>query len=809
MIDLELRLAALSKLMDNKSEAVERRLSEEFRRVEYLMKHSTDYDELRGALKTATVLAPKFHGAVLPLVVSFVQSLKSRVLSQDGQAIPATLIRYRSAGHLIREAIDVLNSVRYLHIEAVVDFLLELSRTDEEEVRSKAVRALEMIAKLDIDIFYGDRGLGAQPQARIIAHISKLDDTQLIANSNVIFGVLRILLSPSMEGHSWTYSSVTISRGEIMSNAGISDMRAETIALLKRMFPLNLAFGYRKEVLRSLDAATRRERPSIDADTAIMFERDALTVLDFLRGLVVTEALPVLQTIEHQAYWNYYHAASASIQAAALLVRDALEVHTEYQIYKQLIGFEGIFGEWEDLRRSESAWDYTDTKRRAAAKQYVDAINTSTYEEWRDRVLEFSKTRSDDLATFPVYYEFLEAIGREKSSLALELVVEHTEAMSPFLIALLRGLWVSKESKKVELIVERWIVDGVHLTEIAKSLYKVGASHINTLTSLISRSANLENRDPILQVMGVAASLYAEGSEPAKAVFMLALRELARVNDASWANTVWFSRDFRTLVSSMTSDERSEVLASLATLAELRYQAEEVLFAIAEQDIQSVIDYLVARLKRTRERQILEREAKDNAQGISDDAKFEAIPYDLHKLDKALAKVPDALVEALRRDFDEEERGLFTYRGARLIKAAFPIFGEPLESLLLKFVVGGKDEDIAFVLGILRAYDGSTTILETCKAIIKATPERLSHWNEVAVCIESTGVVSGEYGMVSAFENKRAAIASWQSDESPKVQAFARWLTENLEHMIDFEKQRADEDLALRKYKFGEGKDDN
>jgi len=140
MIDLELRLAALSKLTDNKAEAVEHRLSEEFRRVEDLLREGTDYDELVEALKILAVLGPRFHGAVVPLLTHFVRSVRTRALTQGGELIPASRLRYRSPAHLIREAIDAATPVRYLHTEALVDFLLELSHDDEDEVRGKAAR---------------------------------------------------------------------------------------------------------------------------------------------------------------------------------------------------------------------------------------------------------------------------------------------------------------------------------------------------------------------------------------------------------------------------------------------------------------------------------------------------------------------------------------------------------------------------------------------------------------------------------------------------------------------------------------------
>jgi hypothetical protein len=136
MTNDELRLAALTKLMDNKSVAVERRLSEECRRVESLLLDGTDYDELSAALKTLAVLAPRFHGIVVPLLLSFVRTVPSRKLTHGSEQLPASWLRYRSAGHLIREAVDVTNPIRYVHTEAVIDFLLELSCSNDEEVRS-------------------------------------------------------------------------------------------------------------------------------------------------------------------------------------------------------------------------------------------------------------------------------------------------------------------------------------------------------------------------------------------------------------------------------------------------------------------------------------------------------------------------------------------------------------------------------------------------------------------------------------------------------------------------------------------------
>lgn len=806
MIDLELRLTALAKLMDNKSEAVEHRLSEEFRRIEGVLLKGTDFDELTASLRTLAVLGPRFHGAVVPLLSEFARTVRDRGLTENGEPISPSRLRYRTAAQLVREAIDAINPVRYLHVGAFVAFLLELSKDIDVDVRGKAERALEALAEFDLSIFYGTTGLGAQPQADIIAHLESLSNNQLVAHVDVILRVLQKVLSPTLEGHSWTYSSVTISRGAIMSSSGVSEMRAAAVSLAKRLYPLKDLISYRKSVIRTLASAMHREQSVIDAATAAMFERDAIEVLHYLRDLVPTEALPLVQLIEHDGYWSYYHAASDPIRASALEIRDAVAKHAEYQIYKQLIGFEGIFGDWKELRSSEAAWDYTNAKRQEAARQFVEDIDDVTYIKWRDRVLKFSETESDDLATFPVYYEFLELIGQKRPQLALELVTTHETSMYRFLIPLVSGLWTSDSQAAVDSIVQRWISGGVHLTTIAKSLFKNGAKRLEVLIAVVERSAELGHLNTLVTAMGVAASLHGQGCAQGKAIFMTALRELSKHNDASWSGDIWYSRDFRSLVASMEAAERAEVLKSMASLPKLNYQAEDILTSVGEHDIHIVLEHVAARLKEERLRGARERAT---SQSLSEDDKFEAIPHHLHTLNNLLAKEPKAVFFIVRRDFEEAERSFFQYRsGARLIKSVFPGFNEQLQTLLRKLVQDGTEGDIDFSLAITRTYGGGEPILDVCKEIIKVVPEMSPAWNELAAALQSTGVVMGEYGIVHSFERKRDEIATWKNDDNARVRAFADWFTEALDREIVRERQRADEGLAIRKYRYGTEKDE-
>lgn len=803
-MNLELRLAALSKLIDVISTEADNQLDLEFVKVRQVLQQSVVFDELMAALKTLQVLAPRFHAATVPLAADFARAIGSKSLTHGEGSVSASLSRYQTASVLIRETIEAVERIRYVQTEDALDFFLELSNSDDSEILNDTQRAINRMAEFDIGIFY-DLKRGPEPQVRIVNHLSKLPPEKLASYCGVILHTLASVLSSAMQGTSSTYDRVVISRGTITSSYGVAEMRADAIALLKKMYFLSNSVGYRKSTLRSMLAATRREAGPVNDDTQKMFVRDALEVATFFQSLIATEAMPLLQVIEHDAYWQFYfHASSSEVESAGLTIRDTLAAHSEYQIYKLLIGFEGIFGKWEDLKRSESAWDYTDNHRHAAAKQFVSEINAETIDQWRKRILEFSKTESDDLATFPVYYQFLQGIGREHPAFAFELVTEHEDVMRPFLIALVRGLWNSSYLEEIEVVVDTWIKQSKHLISIAKSLFDSEPSLLPVLSNVLRQSISVDDRRAIVESMEVAASLYGQGTTASKNIFMEGMRALASKEDASWAHEMWHSREFRSLINDVESRERVELLAALGSLKEIDYQAEEILTSIAEHDPQAVITYLVGRL--VQERKFRESHSES---GAFDRERYEAIPFQLYKLHKELAKQSEAVIAALRKDFDAEEPAFFQFRGARLVKGIFPEFGEPLETHLRKLVDGGSLKDVDFVLDILRTYEGSSAIQDLCKAIVKVVPERSEHWNELAVAIESTGVVSGEYGFVEAYQRKRAEIGLWKNDDNARIRAFADWLVETLDRMIVTEKQRADEGLALRKYKFGVSDEDS
>lgn len=800
-MDLDLRLAALANLVNDPLPEVEAKLLSEMDRVERVLSTSTEYDDLNAALKVLAILATRFSFRVLPMLRTFVRSAPQRKLIWGGEPIAESHRKYRSAAQLIREAIDVPQTIRYVHVGALMDFLLEIWQSEDKDTSNKAGRALESLATFQLNLFNGDPPVGARPQQEIVDYFSKMDDEQLLAHTSIALTMLQRVLSPAMEGHTWTYNAVNVSRGGIPADGGVVEMRGAAIALLKRMFLLSPEVAHRELVLQTMGAATRRERPSSDARTSAMFESNAIEVLNFLRDQVPMQEMQVVQAIEHDGYWNFYHAASAPIAAAALEVRDAVGKFSEYQIYKDLIGFKGIHGVWEDLKGSQTAWEDRDKQRREASKRYLDSIDAQSYDTWRKRILEFAKSRSDDLAMFPIFYDFLGSLARRIPAMALELLRDHEGRVQPFVIALLNGLWASERAEDALALVREWMGDRTKLASIAKSLNVNENPRFDLLAKILDEADRVD--DPagaaaVIQSMGVAARQFSLGHAEAKAIFLDGMRMTAKRHDARWVNVIWFSKDLHKFVESLNAAERAELLASMAWVRKIGFEAEEVLAAIGKIDPEAVLAYLMDRVRFARKNEgrpdILDDE----------DARFEDIPYNLHTLDKVLSAQPRNLLRAIRAEFTPEEAGMFPYYGgARLLKAAFPDFNETVQAELLSLVKTGDQTDIEFVLGVVRTFSGDAPILDICKEIIKLVPERSTAWGEVAAAIESTGVVSGEYGMLEAYQAKREQIVPWKDDENPRVQVFAVWLMESLDQMIVSERQRADAGVALRKHRYG------
>lgn len=796
-MEFDVRVKALSRLAESDTSEALAALKKEIDKIRASLETETQYDLLSQHLEILEAIGFRFSAVAVETLLDFIRAMESRQITYSVQDLHVhDIAEYLNSHTLISRAIEVLKGLRYLETKKILHPLLDLSQHGSETVRSQAIEALHSLANYDIDAFYSspDRpGMGATPQKIILDELEVLSDDKLTNYFGVILTLLDGLLSPTIHGTSWSSKTVIFSQSPTPALPAIDDIRRRSIQFLKRLYAVADTVPTKISALQSLNGATRRHGiGQIDETRAKMFTRDSTDVLTFYTSLIRTADFGLIQKIEDFGYWIFYHDKSVEVQEAALALEKTIREYSEYEIYKTLIGYEGKFHAWAKLESDEELWQETDDLRKERALGYVSTITSNNYEEWRNRILKYAQTESIDLATFPIFYQFLEAFANAKPELTFRLLSTDHAAIKGFLIPILRGLWAGPQGAETKTLVTAWIKQGHYLQACARQFLSNEHADRDILVLILAKAREINDFDVVVSVISVAASNYST-DKPwlISDLFIPSLRLLTEHSKTNWINDFWFRRESRAIVQDLHEQGIDLVLQNLLALKSIEYQAEEILYLIARKFPRKVLNYLCQRLL------ILSPEDERPASA------FDAIPSRLHKLKEPLAKIPAVAIRLVRDQYDGNY-SMFIFRGARLLQMIFPEFPVEFQAELLKMVQTGDITDCEFVLAVLRSYEGQPFIQKVCKEIISRLPPESQLRLEVAVAMESTGVVTGEFGMAEAYERKKIEVKDWLTDPDTKVREYAKWYIENLDAMSAAERKRAEEQIALRKHRYGE-----
>ena len=122
-------------------------------------------------------------------------------------------------------------------------------------------------------------------------------------------------------------------------------------------------------------------------------------------------------------------------------------------------------------------------------------------------------------------------------------------------------------------------------------------------------------------------------------------------------------------------------------------------------------------------------------------------------------------------------------------------------------VRAGGDTEADFALAILQNYRGETSTYVVLKEIVSRFPDDARKMTAVRASIDSTGVVSGEFGLADAWRAKKESLTEWLADERPRVRAFAEKHIAELSLMIASEQRRAEAEREMRNRSYDEDGD--
>ena len=798
-MDKNLKQAGLRSLAKVAGESSEIALRKEVNKITAALQSETQYDNIETQLELLDTIAYRVYEKTVATIRELLERLKSVELTYeeiDGYPVER-LHKFQNSYTLIAKALEVLEHIRYHQPSEILDIFFEYSCHAEENVAKKATHGIEKLSGYDLDIFYGDgkdwEGLGWAPQEKVLEKIASFDEIQ---KKKYLFSIViacEQILSPTITGTSSNYKSFTWKTGAVPADS-VNDIRKESLKELQNLYLLADTIGQKKAVLNGIEAATRTPHIGEYSDELqTMVIKNTIDVVEFMKTIAVSGDMQLMQKIEHDAYWLLYHmgALDEALRKEILEIRDMLYANNEYQKFRALIGFESIFHDWEKKDKENDNFNNEKKFRESEALKLAQSINIDSYNEWRERILYYASIESNDMATFPYFGKFLENFGKVSPVLALQLLSEASEQLGNFIIAILHGISESERKEDVYVLIERWCGEGKYLYNLARFFEFSSEMNERLFKKILDKSIANNDLHTLNQIISSVSAQYNEDNKHLIQTLVIPALEILTIHkNSGWIFGFWFRKQRGDILSDMKTSEHQVILDNLFWLEKIDYHAEEILCVIAKQSPELVIQFFCNRLSK-------EKDEEDNG-------RYDAIPFNFHKLSEPLSQYPAKAIEAVLNTYDGRY-SLFIHRGAHLLKNIFTNFSSEFQQNLLKIIQSKKEKDLLFVMSILRNYDGNPIIHNICKELVTILPDGNRLTSELTFILQNTGVVSGEYGLVKAYKQKIDEIQPWLQDVSPKVREFAQNYIASLGERIDFEQKRADEGITLRKHQYGEG----
>ncbi|WP_133140236.1 hypothetical protein [Legionella genomosp. 1] len=766
-------------------------IQNELKKADKELRSSIEFDVISEQIAFLKIIAQRLPKEVISIYLELLPRLNSIELSyKDILNVPLdTLKSIYTKEKLITQVFNALETVRYYDIEKILNILFEYVIHEDEEVRKQAIKGLEAIAQYNLDVF---NRLRWWPQEKTVEKIQSFSKDERKIYLNAIFTCIQKILSPSIEGVVWGYNTVAFQTAPIPPEEGLIKLRQNALNFLKEIYCDLPNLETKKKLLDVMQTATRFSSASKRTKEIEQMIIDNTTfVLQFMSDCIVeSEDLQLLQTIEHDAYWFYYHLASLSpdIEAAALKIKKKLDGNAEFQIFRVLIGFESIFHDWQ----GERGKDYFEEGRKIREDQTIElarSINEQNYEIWKRRIFQYASIRSNDMATFPSFGKFLEYFGKESPDIALQLLSEFPQDLEGFSVPILRGIEQSSKRNELSQLITSWIKEGVFFLAVARFLQFTTSFKYSTLKKLFDKANPLNNTHLLSQIIATSAAQHKNSDNKLISKVMIpAIEKCTELRYPNWIYDLWFSKEYVSVFDKMDAGNYNVVLTNLLWLKKIGHEAEEILLPIAEQVPRRIVQFFCERI-------ILPMESDD---------RFEALPFQFSALSEPLSKVPEQIIELILSYKKFNDR-LFTYNAARLLNLIFPKLEEhpAFEKSLIQLVNTGDDLTLFFIADILRGYDGNKSIYPICKELIKVSNNNEDLLNAVAIALQSTGVVEGAEGFIYIYEERMKEIEMWLEDKNREVVLFAKDYIASLKRQIEAEKQRTSEDEALRRHQYG------
>ena len=747
-----------------------------------------NYDDLRGV-----------YEEVRTILVKAVEL--ARATAETPVQTPFGQYRGKTTAEVVDEAMACFRYILYIDPELNFAVLstLYLSATSDEE-RKHIADQVEALVSYNVSVW---RQVGPQIQQQLTAHLLRKTDQELLAIFPLVTEVCAKSLEVEITGTSWNWNSVTFLRGQVAATDSLKEARSNAISVLKRLYIRSETEDHKNRIINALNRATRLPGQA-NADLRAIVLEDSIDIVAFYLDVVPDDILEIRERVENDLWWMFRRVGKRvgedsrlseigeRLRLDILAFRDKLNADEEFVRYKTLVGFKSVFPDaWID---EDFGYEKQRDYRKRKIADYVDSINEKNAFEWYRFVVRCAQTESNDLATFPAFTDFLQLAGEKRPFLFSERLDELDERLARFLPAMLLGLARSTDEEKALSIVDVWLDNNIHLEKITRFLAVKIDFDGDRLAKALNVGVRHRNLRAVLDILETALKRFDADKIRTKALFVEAIQFFSETEDARWVDEAWVYLEKDGLLGELDAQEVEVVLGSLVFRSTIDYHDEELLKIFAAATPDKVIKLFGRRLSREEELRGDQSETEETVEN-----RYEPIPFSFGDLKDALKTYPRLILEEAAGWYARTSE-LFSYRGGRFVSNVFDEIDEETEKEFLRFIEPGNLNEIDMILAVLRNYEGETFLHGICRQIVIVLPEDDRERRvEVEVILQSTGVVSGEFGFAEAYQRKKTEIDSWLSDENQKVRAFASEYVWSLDRQIAADRRRGEQNIALRK----------
>lgn len=705
----------------------------------------------------------------------------------------------KTSGEVIKVALDIFVMLRYVDVERTFLSFCELSESGiDSESEKHLLNAAKQLARYDLEVW---RQVGPQIQLTLMKVVGDFGPERRGPLRPLLIAVWVEALASDLSGASWSAEAITWSRGALPVSVELEMVREAALSGLFDAFEKSITDAQRSEVVLALRRATFVPTSVPYSDEFLkMSLADAKKIVGFLARHSRQQSYEMLEKIEHDFLDDYHRARALVVEdsdrrgcraiAQELMssieaFRDSINDNDQFVRYKTLVGFEAVFPpSWKD---DDFEYDGADKYRRDRVKTYVSEVSEVNEEEWFTLIERCAATKSDDLATFPIFRHFLCSLAQARPEIAGRLLKRASDDLLNFLASFLDGLAISHSRKEYDDAVARIMDTPSRLVELAIHLRGAASTADATVVKLIGRAIAESNAVAVIQCLAFVIEKGEKAHHSIVSnVFDPALQYLIDQKDARWVRVAWFIKEGKPFFTACSAARIERVLESLAPLLRIEHHSERVLGWLADGNPKAVWTFFGHRLNSPQE---------------NDGIHFEAVPYRFHGLEKSLSR-DASLGISIALGWYQADRKLFRYRGGRLLKAVFSTIPEAFVQELTRMASSITEEDIDFIYGVLANFEGEVALHTILQELVDRLPEKDEKLLEIEYILENTGMVSGAFGFVETYRRKKDEVTSWLDDPRSRVKAFASSYCHKLDQLIASEQRRAEQNREQRKRDF-------